>query len=243
MAVFLEKDYDQVKLHRHGQPYLKKLFRRSNITVWIVDGNWIRKKLCEDFVNCGQHYHFKFIPLDEFWIAKERIPGEERYYFDYLRAEHHLMHKGLSYRVAYHKAKEIENSERSKSALMKKFRCFKKKELLPKIHRALLNRLSTKIKIWIVNGELVRDLYGADFAGGGHDHAYHFIPKNEVWIDNDLSPKERLFVILHELHERRLMAKGANYERAHHCATEIEDRYRHHERGLLTVLKAELRKQ
>jgi hypothetical protein len=65
-----------------------------------------------------------------------------------------------------------------------------------------------EISIWIVDGRLVRSVFDVDFTEGGHDYVYEFVPQNEVWIDNDLEESERPFVLLHELHERNLMAKG-----------------------------------
>jgi hypothetical protein len=41
--------------------------------VWLVDGEFIRKNISEDFVNYDQHYHLNVIPEDEFWIDKESL--------------------------------------------------------------------------------------------------------------------------------------------------------------------------
>jgi hypothetical protein len=117
-----------------------------------------------------------------------------------------------------------------------------------------LKHYSGKIDVWLVNGESVRDKYYIDFTEGGHDLVYHFIPRREVWIDDDLSPKERKFVLLHELHERNLMSKALKkekhrvygkelsniYAKAHHSSSEIEYFCRHHPKMLEKKILAEI---
>jgi len=68
------------------------------------------------------------------------------------------------------------------------------------------------LTIWIVDGEMVRTLRFIDFTEGGHDAVYPFMPKNEVWIDDDIKESERKFVLLHELRERNLMCQGWEYD-------------------------------
>ncbi len=92
----------------------------------------------------------------------------------------------------------------------------------------------------------MRDLFYVDFTEGGHEFVYDFVPKGEVWIDNDLGPAERAFVILHELHERNLMAKGMHYDSAHLSSSIIEYKCRrgekdHHEEIMreLDIVKLE----
>ncbi|MBU4453287.1 hypothetical protein KKH24_03430, partial [Patescibacteria group bacterium] len=83
-----------------------------------------------------------------------------------------------------------------------------------------------------VRGELVRDIYFIDFTEGGHEFVYDFVPKTEVWIDDDITRGERKFIILHELHERALMAEGKKYPEAHASASRIEHICRHHRKDL-----------
>ena len=45
-------------------------------------------------------------------------------------------------------------------------------------------------------------------------------------IDDDLTAKERDYVILHELHERYLMSTGFDYAKAHASSSAIEYRCR-----------------
>lgn len=78
------------------------------------------------------------------------------------------------------------------------------------------------IKIWLVNGKAIRDNLNIDFALGGHNLRYGFIPSNEVWIDSNSDPKERECLIIHEYFERQLMAGGILYEPAHNEANKLE---------------------
>lgn len=227
------------------KPYIKKFSKIANFTVWIVDGTYIRDNINEEFTNYGQHYLFDFIPKNEFWIDKERVPGEEKYYIDSMLVMNRLLAKGISHADAVRKADAIERRERSKSKLIKEEIKLKKQkeEVVKKVHKKLLKKFSNKeIKVWIVDGELVRDLFFIDFTEGGHNKIYPFIPPDEVWIDNDVEPKEIKFVLLHELHERNLMNKGMTYDPAHKSSSEIEYYCRKNIRELDKKLNGELKK-
>ena len=119
------------------KPYIKKFSKISEFTVWIVDGKYIRKNLNEEFTNCGQHYEFVFIPKNEFWIDKERQPGEEKYYIESMLITNHLMAKGFSRKEAIKKADAVERRERANSMLMKREVKLKKypEKLINSIHK------------------------------------------------------------------------------------------------------------
>jgi hypothetical protein len=226
------------------KPYIRKICDISEIGVWLVDGAYVRKNICEDFVNYDHHYHLEIIPKNEFWIAKEASSDETDYYVYRMFVEYRLMEKGVSYEKANRSAAVVEGIERGKSEIMKKLgkRKEHKKEMTKAVHKELLETRG-KLKVWLVNGELVRDLLYIDFGGGGHDKVYHFIPENEVWLDDDMDAKERKFILLHELHERALMAKGMDYPHAHNRATEAEDFFRHNPKWLSNAINRELKKQ
>lgn len=226
------------------KPYIKRFSRISKFSVWIVDGEYIRKNINEEFTNYGQHYQFNFIPENEFWIDQERVSGEEKFYIDSMLTTNRLMSGGVSHKKAVKIADKIEKRERAKSKLMKKETKLEKhkKAVIDSIHKKLLKEYSTdKIKIWIVNGEAVRDLFFLDFTEGGHDKVYSFIPKGEIWIDDDTNSKEIKFVLLHELHERRLMSKGIKYDFAHHKSSNIEYFCRYYPKKLDAKLKEEIK--
>ncbi len=241
------------------KPYIRKYSEVSGFTVWIVDGRYIRNNMNREFTNYSQHYQFDFIPKKEFWIDKEKVSGEEKYYIDAMIIMDRLLAEGVSHDEAVKQANAIERAERAKSRLMKKEVELKKneKDLLDSIHKRLLKKYSNdKVKVWIVDGEAVRDLFFIDFVEGGHGYVYPFIPKDEIWIDDDVSREEAKFVLLHELHERNLMAKGWCYDTdtkanlktgkikksAHQSASKIEYACRRGKKDIDKELRKEIKK-
>ena len=225
--------------------YIKKLSEISGFKIWIVNGKYIRGNIDEEFTNFGQHYEFKFIPKNEFWIDKERNSGEEKYFIETMLAINRLMLKGMNSKEAVKIAEKIEKRERSKSKLMKKELRIKKinGNVINAVYKNLIKKYSSKkIKVWVVKGELVRDLFFLDFTEGGYDKVYSFIPENEIWIDDDLSLSERKFVFLHELHERNLMSLGKRYDFAHKSSSKIEYFCRKHPKMLNRYMKREFKK-
>ena len=60
--------------------------------------------------------------------------------------------------------------------------------------------------MWLVDGELVRDLYKTDYICGGNPYVpYPWIPKNEIWIEKNLKKEEIYSIILHEYVESTLV--------------------------------------
>ncbi len=93
------------------------------------------------------------------------------------------------------------------------------------------------VTVILVDGEYVRNNIDLDFTEGGHDLVYPKIPKEQVWIDDVLDAQERLYTILHELHERSLMARGAVYDYAHINANRAEELGRRDEAELRNQLR------
>lgn len=226
------------------KPYIRKYDKVSKFVVWIVNGKYIRKNLDEEFTSFGHHLRFKFIPENEFWIDREKGGNESKFYIDHLLVENRLMSKGMSYSEASEKAYKVQERERSRSRLIKKELKRKeyKEELINKVHKKLLRKYSKKINVWLVSGKLVRGTFFVEFTEGGHDKVYKFIPKNEIWIDNDLSLDEIPFVLLHELHERNLMSRGKGYDKAHRLSSKVEYFCRHHPEQTEKKIKQELKK-
>lgn len=202
-----------------GKLYIAEYGRVDDINVRIVSGQYVRENLDEEFTNFGQHYRFRFIPVNEFWLDQQNAPGEESFFVRHLLIEHKLMAQGMNYEKALERADAAELAERSKTkpalegeALLKSGRTA---ELMGRIHKQFLEEYGTDVKVWVVDGELVRNLCFIDFTEGGHDKVYRFVPEKEVWLDDDLMPEERRLVLLHEMHERYLMAHGWPYSKAH----------------------------
>lgn len=215
---------------------LKKLGRRGKITIWLVDGSKIRANLEKEFTNFGHHFHFPFIPEYEFWIDQEAVPDERRFFIDHLLTEWRLIKRSFSDDLAREIADLKERSERERAGDYKKMVGKKGFIQVKKAYIRMLKKVEKGISVWLTDGRLVRSVFKVGFTEGGHDLVYYFIPKKEVWIDNDLIPEERPYVILHELYERSLMAKGLTYEKAHRKASQLEWRVRHQPKKLKAVL-------
>lgn len=224
------------------KPYIKKIESVADFDIWFVDGQYIREKVDEEFTNFGQHYRFRFIPKHEFWIDQERTPGEEHFFIDHLLLENRLMDEGMPYDQALEKADRAELKERRKVDFINKGLKpgLPRAEILAKVHKELLKSYGGSLRIWVADGEVVRDVYFIDYTEGGHDKVYTFIPDREVWLDDDLELKERKFVLIHEVHERFLMSRGMKYVQAHRSASHIEYYCRHHPTELEGKLAEEL---
>ena len=221
-------------------PYLRGDEQRGDLQVWIVDGGYIRGHIDEEFTNFGQHYRFPFIPKNELWIDAEAENDERVFFIDHLLVEHTLMAGGMPYDEAIVKADVAERRERRRAGDANKLTRHGRQ--LPDgadVHERLWKAIENGVKVWIVNGRLVRSVFDIDFTAGGHDHVYEFVPANEVWIDNDIMEKERGFVLVHELHERNRMAAGLPYSQAHAESSRLEFRCRHHPDELHDALAAE----
>ncbi len=227
------------------KPYLYKLKEVAGFSVYIVDGIYVRKNMNEDFTNYAQHYQFKFIPKDEFWIDQGASRVEDKFYITTMLVINRLMARGMSHKKAIAVANKVEKKERSAYLLVKnKIKVSRKKDkYLKLVYKRHSRKYSNdKCNVWIVHGEIVRGIFFLDFTEGGHDDVYSFVPKNEIWIDDDLSRREIKFVLLHEVYERNLMRKGMNYPEAHRHALQIEYHCRRHPRMTKAALKKEFDK-
>ena len=221
-------------------PYIRKVSERGRLQVWIVDGSYIRGNIDEEFTNFGQHYRYSYIPLNELWIDREASEDETQFFIDHLLAEYRLMEKGIPYEKALVEADREERKERRRAGDLS--RLTHNGQRLPaggEVHKELWKKLENGLSIWIVNGRMVRSVFDIDFTAGGHDHVYEFVPENEIWIDDDIEEQERGYVLLHELHEHRLMAAGWPYSKAHSESSQLEYRCRHHPDELHDALSAE----
>jgi len=221
-------------------PYIEKLEERGGISIWLVDGTYIRSRINEEFTSCGQHYHCNYIPENEIWIEKALSKDEWRFCIDHMLVERRLMATGTSYDNALEAADKEERKERRRSGDMRKLTRGGKELPDPKeVHIRLWKKLENGVSVWVVNGRFVRSVFDVDFVEGGHDYVYEFVPENEVWIDDDTEEKERGFILLHELHERNLMAKSWTYEKAHADSSRLEYHCRRHPDELHNALEKE----
>lgn len=220
--------------------YIQKDDQRGDLQIWIVNGEYIRSHIDEEFTNFGQHYRFPFIPKNELWIDREAQQDERAFFIDHLLMEHKLMAQGMPYAQALEQADRAERKERRRAGDIRAAK--HKGQKTPDaavVHERLWRELENGVSVWIVKGRLVRSTFDIDFSAGGHDHVYKFVPTGEVWIDDDIEEDERTFVLLHEIHERNLMAQGMSYDKAHAESSRLEFDCRHHSDKLQPALAAE----
>jgi transposase InsO family protein len=221
-------------------PYVRQEGKRGGLAVWIVDGAYIRSEIDEEFTNFGQHYQCPYIPEKELWIDQGVRDDERPFFIEHLLVEYRLMSKGVPYSQALEEADKAERTKRRRAGDVSRMK--QKDQSLPdptSVHKQLWKTLENGVTVWVVDGRLVRSVFDIDFTAGGHEHVYEFVPKGEVWIDDSADEKERGYFLVHELHERNLMAKGEPYSRAHASASKVELRCRQHPDELHNALAAE----
>jgi hypothetical protein len=220
-------------------PRIKRLQSRNGLTVFTVDGSWVRKNIDVEFSNFGHHYTFDEIPKGELWLDAETDPDEHRFYIGHMRVEYRAREKGADAEAARDRANAHERRMRMKSGDLQKV---KKGKAVPQpaaVRLRLWKALGNGVKVWFVDGRLVRSVYDIEFTEGGHEHVYEFIPRDEVWIDDDVHHDEQGYVVFHEIHERNLMANGKDYDTAHEEASKLERYYRNHPAELHEALRKE----
>lgn len=81
-----------------------------------------------------------------------------------------------------------------------------------------------QVNIWYVRGDMVRKSFDPHFAMGGHDLVYPKYIKEPytIWIDACQDEREIPYTIVHEIAERKKMALGWSYAKAHAYAIQRE---------------------
>jgi hypothetical protein len=206
-------------IQRLGFDIREEIHWPKNISVWVVDGVYIRTNIDVEFDNYGQWWDFTYIPKNEAWLDRETESDEWDYFLTRMEVERRLLRQHIAQRLVWPRARRAEKALRRRT------------DDLPvngrpnprTAHRKLWKKLRSGLRVWIVNGRFVRGCFDLDFTAGGHDLVYpRYIPRNEVWIDDDVAEGERPFVLIHELRERSLMKKGRSYNNAHDSANRFE---------------------
>ena len=216
-------------------------------SIFIVNDEEIRNtaEYAEEFSDYGLNIgkkglatlNFKFIPKNEIWVAKSIKLSERHYIISNVLTYIRGIERGDDPGDAYDKAVEKEKSVRTKDAI-NKLRIKNKKVISSPLHKDLPKKLYFKkygairdttetVNVFLVNGEIVRDLFKTDYVEGGHYYVYDWIPKEEIWIEKTVHNDEFPVIILHEFLERTLMKyKKFPYVRAHVAASKVEFEHR-----------------
>jgi hypothetical protein len=78
------------------------------------------------------------------------------------------------------------------------------------------------VAVWLVDGSYVRATIDQDFGAYGHHYSNPPIPRQELWLDVESLDEEHLTIVRRTLIERRLMARGMDYEAARTVAVAEE---------------------
>lgn len=203
------------KSGRRKRPWWKK----EGKVIHLVDGFQIRN-LNPDF-SVIEHSSptpkpgVPYIPEDEIWLD-ERFEGERDFLLKVLWYERRCPETGeRSIRAWLNERLAERTGPPSRMEL---------REITVKTQR------NGKLLVRYVRGEKVRRWWDVWFVFGGHDLIYPaYIPENEVWIDVRQDSREVKYTLHHELHERKNMAKGMSYPKAHRKATASEQKLRSRE--------------
>ncbi len=210
------------------QFHKKLVDKYGDLEIWEVDGEKIREKLDIEFPNFAMWPDFDYIPKNELWLDGEKDPDERQFFIDHLLAQWIVLKSTHDNSLAVNKAYRVERSERAKAGDKAKVFDTHKHANPEKFHVKKLGETKDGLKVWLINGRLVRSAFFIDFMDGGHHLIYPWVPEKEVWLDDDLAASEYPYVLLHELHERMLMAKGWSYNKAHPDSSKIELYCHHH---------------
>lgn len=236
-----QKDSATVKPTRYVQGvYRVPLNDTVGMQIWVVDGSAVRREIFAEFLYGGNPAPYLFVPQNEIWIDNDISAEEFKYTLAHELNEYKLMmEKGLSYSAAHDSSLSLERSMRKKDSLMvsgheneihkvsptdcdglKQIRELPDSIYLHNIYRQKYSSMDG-IDIWIVDGSKVRREIFPDFGFSGNDLAYNFIPKNEIWIDGQVSCEETETSVKSELSERTLMGNGLTYDEAY--STMVKD--------------------
>lgn len=214
--------------------------RSGKYDVWIVDGNQVRKNIFSSFLYGGNEQRYPFNPKGEIWI--DNAISCEEYYLTLAHElnERHLMAKfGWTYYAAHDSSLSLEQVIRHSNeqicrahedslqkvsvldyANVKEIRSIPDSIRLTEVYRVPAG-VRDGLKIWIVDGYLVRKYIYPDFGFSGNDLSYHFIPANEIWIDGQISCEETEYSINTEMNIRKSMADGKSFDDAYSDAIDL----------------------
>lgn len=220
--------------------YRNYMGKSGKYDVWIIDGNQVRMKIFSSFLYGGNEQRYPFNPKGEIWI--DNAISCEEYYLTLAHElnERHLMAKsGWTYYLAHDSSLMLEQVIRRRNeqicrshedslqkVSVRDYQNIKEIKSIPdSIYLRNIYRVPAGVrnglKIWIVDGYLVRKNIYPDFGFSGNDLSYHFIPKNEIWIDGQVSCEETEYSITTEMNMRRFMAEGKSYDDAYSDAIDI----------------------
>ncbi len=202
--------------------------------IWIVDGFNIRTSVFGEFVYGGNSARYTFVPKGEIWIDNAVSASEYITTLEHEINECNLMYNDImDYYDAHDSSLSLELNIRDQNSRLSR----EHELILPEVEPydfdtvKEISSLPDKIKlmdvyiyklgiyegnnVWVVDGYFLRKNIYPDFGFSGNSSAYRFIPKNEIWIDGNVSSEEIWYSILLEENEKLLMDKNEYYDEAY----------------------------
>lgn len=90
------------------KPYIKKLRKIGGVSVWLVDGGWVRENLDVDFTEGGNGYVKSYIPKSQAWIDDSMHRSEDEPVIVHEYGEINLRKKGIPYERAHKAINHVE---------------------------------------------------------------------------------------------------------------------------------------
>jgi hypothetical protein len=226
-----------MKRHRYDPELHKtRILTLEDFTVYAVNALTVRNvaQPDEEFGNFATREEFPdLIPEAEIWISEQQ--AEEEGIFFIANALRRMKGRagGMEESMAYEAGLEVERFLREKINGLE-YRDGKPHARVPEkiyLHEYItLPDEQYPVKVWIVDGNLVRSYYKTDYTEGGHGVVYPWVPRREIWIEGAVDHREVPFIVAHEYTEHRLMRdEGLDYDRAHEIAAKMEFHLRKNE--------------
>jgi len=221
--------------------YLRRTGRRAGQDIWIVDGARVRRDIFDEFLQGGNDQRYRFVPRNEIWIDGSTSVEEYTYALMHeLHERNQMLTKGMTYDRAHREALMLELGARRKNLIDSNAHELKLPHMPPMdsegnqeiedigdkvplrdIYRARLPE-RRGLQVWVVDGAIVRRDLFPDFGFAGNDLYYQFIPRREIWIDDQVNCAEMDYQIIHQLRERASMARGADAQTAYGIGSALQ---------------------
>jgi hypothetical protein len=214
----------------HYDPKLRqrRVLSHGDYTVYAVNGLAVRNvaRADEEFGNFATKEEFPdLIPDGEIWIS-EKLASREGVFFIANALTQLARQAAGATDKAYEDGLEVERLLREKLTGVE-FRDGKPHKRVPA--EVYLEEYTTlpdpqgEVRVWLVDGNLVRSYYKTDYTEGGHGYVYPWVPRPEIWVEDGVDRRELPFIVSHEYLERRLMRdEGLDYDTAHAICSQVE---------------------
>jgi hypothetical protein len=215
----------------HFDPRLNKkhVLSHADYTVYSVNSLAVRNvaQPDEEFTNFATQEDFPdLIPKGEIWISEKLAPREGIFFIVNALTRCKRKAEGPTSDKADDDGLEVERVLREKLNGVA-FRDGKPHKQVPDAiyleQYLILPDPQGPVKVWVVDGNLVRSYYKTDYTEGGHGYVYRWVPKPEIWVEDGVDHRELPFIVSHEYLERRLMRdEELAYETAHAICSKVE---------------------